>query len=454
MTEIRTTALQQLCDRTRAEFGATGASLATIHRGELTAAAAGIANAALSAPMQTHTLLQIGSTTKVYTAALVHQLADRGLLDLDAPIADVLPGVRLALDESADLITARHLLSMSSGIDNGPYRDTGRGDGAVARYVELLGELPLTFRPGTAYGYSNASTIVSGLVVERLTGLCWDDALAENLLKPAGFDDSVSLVEQLPFRKVSVGHRPGPDPAVLDQLWTDGRGMGPAGSTLATTAADLARFGRLILNGGIAADGTEVLSGRAVAAMQTPHITVPARWFADNWCAGPYHKQWGGVDVFGHGGTTGHGSSTLIWIPELDLSVAVIVNNSTLGYPFAHAVLDEIVGNWFGVAKPVRPQPDPRLRIDPTPYLGEYHGHRTSYRVSAGGRGLRLIMTRDDAGSERIETELLPVGDHRFLAEDDRVTSSHNWDLAFSGWETGRAGLFHNGAFTAARQSR
>ena len=65
MARVEETALQELCERLRKQFGVTGASVAVVHRGELSVAAAGIANRDLDQPMRTSTLMQIGSTTKV-----------------------------------------------------------------------------------------------------------------------------------------------------------------------------------------------------------------------------------------------------------------------------------------------------------------------------------------------------------------------------------------------------
>lgn len=440
------TQLQQIADDLAAELGITGAQIALARGEEFAEAATGLANARLGTKMTTGTLIQIGSTTKVHTAALVMQLAGEGLLDIDRPVADHLPELRLGDEESTRTVTPRHLMAMTSGIDNGPYADTGRGDDCVAAYAELLADLPMTFRPGTAYGYSNASTNLSGLLVERLTGLCWDDALRERLLKPAGLANSVSLPEELPFHRVAVGHQP--DTREVVPRWTFSRGAGPAGSTLASTAGDLVRFGRLFLRRGVAEDGTRVLPEAAVAEMQTPQVDVPARWFADSWCVGPYLKRWDGVDVFGHSGTNLAGSSTLLWVPERDVAVAVVVNTPARGYPFADAVFDALFPAHFGITKPRRPQPDPHVKIDPRRYTGRFEAHGIDYTVTADSGNLTVGYRAE--GEEPLTTALLPLGGDRFLPADNAITGHHNWDIAFT-CPNGRAQLLHNGAFTARR---
>ena len=83
----------------------------------------------------TDSVFQIGSITKVWTATVVMQLVDEGLLDLDAPVAEVLPELRLADPDVDQEVTIRHLLTHTSGIDGDVFTDTGRGDDCLEKYV-------------------------------------------------------------------------------------------------------------------------------------------------------------------------------------------------------------------------------------------------------------------------------------------------------------------------------
>ncbi|RJO71447.1 class A beta-lactamase-related serine hydrolase [Nocardia panacis] len=440
-------ALRRLCDDTRERLSVTGAQVAIASGDTVLQAVSGIANAELGTPVTDNTVFQIGSTTKVYTATLVLQLVDAGLVDLDTPVTHYLPGVRLAAGERWREITPRHLMAMTSGLDNGPYTDTGNDDDCIGRYLDLLAEIPPAFAPGTAYGYSNASTNVSGRLIETITGDNWDVALRERLLRPAGLVESVSLFADLPYHPTAVGHLPGATGVV--RPWCFARGCGPAGSSLATTARDLARFGQLLVRRGKAADGTQVLSEQAVDIMQTVQVDVPARVFADSWCVGPYRKIWDGVEVFGHSGTTPNGSSCLLWMPAHDIAVATVVNTPSRGYPFADAIFDVIFRDWLGVAKPSRPTPDPELEFDPSVYTGRYHAHGVEYTISMDNGVLFFDM--EQVGGAAARTELLPIAAHRFLPADDAVTGNHTWDIAFTLGPDGAAGHLHNGAFTARR---
>jgi CubicO group peptidase (beta-lactamase class C family) len=454
--QIHDADLAELCAQHIKRLGIAGAQIAIACGDTLVHAEAGVANNDLGTPVMPDTVFQIGSTSKVFTATMIMQLADEGRVDIDEPVAGYLPDVRLATGDEWRGITPRQLMSMSSGLDNGPYTDTGRNDDCVARYVDLLADIPLTFSPGTAYGYSNASTNVSGLLIERLTGQCWDEALRDRLLRTAGLAEAVSLFEDLPYYRVAIGNLPDGEP--IARPWCFGRGCGPAGSSLATSARELVSFGQIFLRGGVAADGTRILTESAVATMQSRQVEVPARVFADAWCVGPYAKDWDGLAVFGHSGTTHNGSSTLLWIPAHKLAIATVVNTPPRGYPFADAVFDTVLRDWLGLPKPVRPTPKADLSPDTTPYLGRYDAHGVYYQVAQRDHALELTVRRmrdhnplSGELEDAITTTLRPIAAHRFLPADDAVTRYHNWDIAFTLGPDGRAVLLNNGAFAARR---
>ena len=106
---------------------------------ELVTVASGILNVDTGVATTTDSLFQIGSISKVWTATVAMQLVDEGLLDLDAPVVEVLPELRLADPDVTKQVTLRHLLTHTSGIDGDVFTDTGRGDDCLEKYVALLG---------------------------------------------------------------------------------------------------------------------------------------------------------------------------------------------------------------------------------------------------------------------------------------------------------------------------
>jgi CubicO group peptidase (beta-lactamase class C family) len=448
--------LRSVGDEVATRLGIAGAQAAVWDGSTLIEAAVGTANVETGVPVTPETLFTIGSTTKVFTAVLVMQLVDQGLLGLDQPVADVIPGFRLADPEATRTVTPRHLMSMQSGIDNGPYTDHGRGNDAVARYVAALADLPLTFAPGTGYGYSNASTVVSGRVVECLTSLDWDSALRQRVLEPAGLERSYSLTEDLIHRRIAVGHTQATadEPPRVVHAWGLPRSLAPAGATLSCSAGDLARFARIFLNDGVATNGSRILSRDAVRQMQAPQVQVPPILLADFWGLGPYGKSWDGVLMHGHSGTTNVGSSYLLWVPERNVAVATVVNCSVMGYPFAAEVFGAVFHEMLGLRAPSRPQPDESVRVDVSRLVGTYAMQGTRISISAGEAGQLLAAmesTGRDLASASDPSPLLPLTPTTFLPSDRRLDGNRGWALAFVGPDDAPATHLLNGVFALRR---
>src|SRR5690348_1569240 len=83
------------------EHGVVGAQVAVLHNGEIFDATAGVLNNVTGDPVTSDSIFQVGSITKVWTATLVQELVNEGLLDLDRPVRDVLPEFRLADEQAA-----------------------------------------------------------------------------------------------------------------------------------------------------------------------------------------------------------------------------------------------------------------------------------------------------------------------------------------------------------------
>src|SRR6201986_1633320 len=134
------------------------------------------------------------------------QLVDEGKLDLDAPVAEVLPELRLADAEVAKTVTMRHLLNHTSGIDGDVFTDTGRGDDCVEKYVGLMADIKPNPPLGAPWSYCHSGFVLAGRVIEKLTGLTWDAALREKLYVPLGLKHTVTLPEEALLFRTAAGH--------------------------------------------------------------------------------------------------------------------------------------------------------------------------------------------------------------------------------------------------------
>jgi CubicO group peptidase (beta-lactamase class C family) len=228
--------------------------------------------------------------------------------------------------------------------------------------------------------------------------------------------------------------------------------MGPAGGSLAMSAGDLVRFGRMFLDRGRdAAGGVQVLSESAVDTMQTPQIVLPTRLMGEEWCVGPYRKTWDGVPIFGHSGTNVGGSSIF--------AVATLVNVASQGYPFAARIFQDVLPGLFGIQPPAAPDPlTPHHAGNEnlSRYAGRYEALGISFTIVERNGVLYAIEDNDVArqyGSEAlIETELLALGDSRFLPRNAASSGNRLWDVAFWGDDGGgRPTHYLNGIFAYRR---
>jgi CubicO group peptidase (beta-lactamase class C family) len=315
-------------------YRVAGAAIAWMKDGAVTSAAAGVTNMNTGVETTPDTLFQIGSITKVYTTTLIMQLVDEGRIDLDAPPSKYLPDLRFGDAASAPAITVRQLLTHTSGVDGDFFDDHGRGDGCVERYVAACGGLPQLSRPGAMHSYCNAGFVVLGRIIEVLTGMGWDMALKERLLKPLGVTHTVTLPEDALRYRTALGHMFDASLAMIPSpQWTMARSAGPAGATPNSTVADLLAFGKMHMDGGVAQDGARVLSEESVRAMQAPQFALPETpgEGAAHWGLGWMLFDWGGRRVIGHDGGTIGQMSSLRLLPEERFGVAILTNASPTG---------------------------------------------------------------------------------------------------------------------------
>ena len=275
--------------------------------------------------MTEDTIFDAASLTKVIvTAPSIMILAERGQLKLDEPVATYLPDFAT---NNKSAITIRHLLTHTSGLRPGIPRDpdwTGY-DKAIA--LACL-ETP-THPPGTSFRYSDINYILLGHIVARVSRKDLDDFATENIFRPLKMTDTSYRPSKNRAERIAPTERSGNSflrGTVHDP--TARRMGGVAGHAgLFTTAADLARFARCILNDG-ELDGTRILraeTARAMRTVQTPPEMQVRRglgWDIDSPYAGPRGDHLP-VGSFGHTGWTG----TSLWIDPFSRTFVIFMSN-------------------------------------------------------------------------------------------------------------------------------
>lgn len=350
------------------------ASVAVLADGDIVNVSAGILNTGTGVEASTDSVFQIGSITKVWTATLIMQLVDEGLLQLDATARSVLPDFGVADDTAAAAITVRQLLSHVAGFEGDFFTDTGAGDDCVEKYVHTLNDAPQLFPPGERFSYNNAAFVVLGRIVEVLRDVPFDQALRRHLIDPLGLKHvAADAAEAIMFR-AAVGHIPAgsgefpPAPA-----WSLVRSNAPAGAMLSMTAEDLLAFARLHIDKGVTPEGVQLLSTSATEQMQHPETDVPElSLMGGSWGLGWSLYDWEGGPVIGHDGGTIGQAAFLRVVPEKGVAVAILTNGG-LPIDLYSAVMTRVLSELAGVTVPALPAPeDPLPRHDVSRFLGTY----------------------------------------------------------------------------------
>lgn len=375
-------------------------------------------------------------------------------MDLDAPVRKYVPELKLADPKAQAIITPRHLLSHSSGIQGDYFEDHGRGDDCIERYVASLSQIGHIHAPDAMFSYCNSGFTLAGRLIEKVTGLAYHEALQQRLLGPLGLRSTTVLADEMLAHPYAVGHvRAGPrgtlevPPRVLMA-----RSSAPAGSLTSATPGDVLGFVQLHLNDGRSPEGTVVLSAHGVRQMQEPTYRLPGVY--DNYVGlGWMLQTWSGERVLGHtGGTIGQ-LSFLQVMPDRPFAVFLATNSET------GAGLWKELGRWLfaelvGVEKPGVPRPgDKEPALELSRYVGCYERLTNRCEVTLDGDCLMASVTSEipsiDTEPRRQRGRLYAVDATDFYV----VLDGTEMLMSFSSFDSeGRPGYLHLGSRASRRQ--
>ena len=292
------------------------------------AGASGFADLTHDVPMPPEGAFRIGSITKMFTATVIVQLAEDGVLTLDDPLALWLPDVADQLPYG-DQITLRHLLTHTSGLFNIVENDAYWADifteakideatgiatldcvqrdphDTLARYV--YGQ-DAYFEPGEGWYYSNTNYTLLGMVIEKATGMPLAEAYRTHIFEPLGM--ASTFLECYEDSLVDVVHGYTGSGDTTTDLTELHESVGWSAGGLVSTAPDLIAFARGLFGGALFNDPESLVA-----------MTTPAPGTA--WGLGISLQP----DYMGHAGYVGGFRTVLNYAPALDTVVVILYNN-------------------------------------------------------------------------------------------------------------------------------
>lgn len=312
-----------------------------------------------NAPMTVGTMIPIGSVAKQFTAVAILQLRDQGKLSLDDDVTKWLP----ELNTAGNRITLRHVLAHTAGIAELSEMPELRAaqmlrNPSLTRdsiYNVIIRYAP-TFPAGTLEMYSNTGYWLLGRIMEKASGVPYEEYLEKRIFAPLGMSRSMYCDNSKPVPNRAKGYaiRNGVSSRVPDIVTT---GVYAAGA-VCSTAGDMITWLQAL-------HGGKVLSPKSYAELIAPgklNDGTSLRYGMGTTVAEDSH----GLRYVGHNGGGFGYSSEARWYPDAQLAVVILTNSE----PDAITVATE------GIAAAVLPPPRAAGQFtgDPAPLVGKYKG--------------------------------------------------------------------------------
>lgn len=285
-------AIDALATKEIADHHTVGVTVA-VARGEqlVVAAGYGFADAKKKIPASIDTVYRIGSITKQFTAVAILQLIEQKKLALTDDVRTYVP-------EFPAAITIEQLLTHTSG---------------HAQVLARFATKPLEFTPGSKWSYSNANYYLLGMVIEKITGETYGDAVKTRVLRPAGMTHSG------PCDSPQLAHGYASAVGEIDAIPFD-NGPPFAAGALCSTALDLVTWQRALEHG-------KVITAASLEKMRTEKLLADGS--PSGYGYGVFISDLAGHHRIEHAGGINGFVSELARYPADDLTIVVLANTET-----------------------------------------------------------------------------------------------------------------------------
>ncbi len=297
-----------------------GAAIGIYHKGKELTAGFGVTSVEHPLPVTPDTLFQTGSISKTFTGTLLMMLAERGKVDLDAPVRKYIKDFQLQDEEVARKVTVRHLLTHMGGWVGDYFNDFGNGDDALDKMVKDIAKLPQVQPLGKIWSYNNTGFNVAARVIEAVTKMPYEQAAQQMLFDPLGLNMTFFYPSDILFtHRFVVGHQKVKGKVQVARPWAIGRAGNGVGGVV-STVKDLLKYARFHMSSG----KKNVISGKSLRAMRVPQADAgPRGMMGITW----FIRDAGRFKVYAHGGATNGQQAYFFFIPEKDFACALLTNS-------------------------------------------------------------------------------------------------------------------------------
>jgi CubicO group peptidase (beta-lactamase class C family) len=355
-------------------------------------------------PLSADSGLDIGSITKQFAAAGLLKLVEAGKVSLDDPLSKFIKEY-----PQGDRITVLELLNHTSGIKS--YTDTpdpARNGLSTMQLVDSFKNEKPEFAPGTGWAYDNSGYVLVGAVIEAASGMPWQRYLKQTLFEPLRLDHTGYGADASVVARQAHGYTLSQGKALPAPL--ESQSHPHADGSLVSTVDDLLKWNRALHKG-------RVLGHESYRRMITPvGLAAPEQYGFGVW-----HTTLRNHEMIGHSGHISGFSAYLLYLPETEISVAVLQNMDR-----APAVADAgESARKFAAFALGEPYPAPKPIVLDAAALNEAEGiygidpAGPRYGSKQGARVLRVIAgTLTVAQTGGVRSDLMPIAADTFQSKD------------------------------------
>jgi CubicO group peptidase (beta-lactamase class C family) len=382
------TAIEEKTDARRRELGIPGMSLVIVKDDQIIySKGLGFKDFENKVPVTADTEFAIGSATKAFTALSVLMTADEGKIALNASPKTVLPYFKMADPDTDKNMTILDLMTHSSGLNR---TDIAMITGKLTRQelIRVAGEAKPIGKLHEKFGYQNLMFTAAGEVVSVAQKTPWEKFVPERIFKPLGMTNSVMSIKQMEKAKdYSYGYSYNFDTKATQKLpFREIQQVAPAGS-INSSANDMAKWLRFVMNGGVTADGKRLVSEKSYAEWLKPQMKITPTGSVQ-YGLGWFIQKWNGLTVVQHGGNIDGFNSMVAMIPEKKLGFVMLTNvsASSLGAELMPIVWKNILG------EPEAPKVDSSApEVAPEKEAGKYKFEAAGFDIDVQWKDGKLI---------------------------------------------------------------
>jgi CubicO group peptidase (beta-lactamase class C family) len=361
----------------------------------------GVANVETSEPVRPEMLFRLGSTTKMFTAAALVSLAERGAIDMTAPVESYVTG----LSAKVGRVTADQLLSHTSGFFDEAPMFGSHDEAALEKEVRSWTDARFFTEPGKIFSYSNPGYWFAGFLIEHASKRKYADQLDESIFKPMGMKSTTLRPLVAMTYPLAQGHEETPQGPRVIRPAANNAASWPAGSIF-SNVHDLSRFAIAFLNDG-RLDGEQVLAPAVIRALSTPRAKIPGG--DGSYGYGVQVAKYRGVDLVSHGGSRAGYGSSIRMVPSRKFAVIAVANRTGIG-------LNATAVKTMEIALPLEPRTT-SAAAQTTLAAADMHAYVGTY--SQGPRSMDVLI-RDGKlllKQNNRETPLVKFGDQEIGTE-------------------------------------